>query len=332
MLDGRKAIGVSRRKSRGAAKPLKVLVLLNAMAGGIEGGPVEAVGETVLAAFAKRGINAALEVLAADTLATHANEARQRAEKGEIDAVVAAGGDGTIRTVAAALADSGIALGVLPLGTLNHFAKDLGIPVDLQAAVDVIAAGRSKLVDAGEVNGRLFINNSSIGVYPYMVLERGRRRRRGGLQKWTAMMLAAFKMLRLFPLRRLRVQAAGSSHICRTPCLLVGNNEYRFDLFALGRRARLDAGELWLYIAKQQTRLSLIWFTFRALIGLTDAARDLEIFAVRTADIASRTHRLTVATDGEVEWMRPPLHYRIRPAALRVYAPIAADSAESDSR
>jgi diacylglycerol kinase family enzyme len=307
-----------------------VLVLLNAMAGGIEGGSVVEIGEAVLAAFAKHGVDAELEVLPAGTLATRANEARHRFEKGEIDAVIAGGGDGTISTVAAALADSGIPLGVLPLGTLNHFAKDLQIPHDIQAAVDVIAAGGSKPIDAGEVNGRLFINNSSIGVYPYMVLDRERRRRREGLQKWSAMILAALRMLRLFPLRRLRVHASGRSELCRTPCLFVGNNKYRFDLFALGRRERLDEGELWLYIAKQQTRLSLIWFTFRALIGFTDAARDLEILSASEADIGSRTHRLNISRDGEVEWVRPPLHYRIRPAALRVYVPIAAEAVPGD--
>jgi diacylglycerol kinase family enzyme len=307
-----------------------VLVLLNAMAGAFEGRPIEEIRKAVLAAFAGRSVAAEVELVSPDWLAARAQEARQKAQANEIDAVIAGGGDGTISTIAAALADSGIPLGVLPLGTLNHFARDLGIPHDLQAAVDVIAAGRSKPIDAGEVNGRLFINNSSIGVYPYMVLDRDRRRRREGLQKWGAMILAALRMLRLFPLRRLRVQAAGWSELCRTPCLFVGNNKYRFDLFALGRRERLDEGELWLYIAKQQTRLSLIWFTFRALIGLTDAARDLEIFAASAADIGSRTHRLNISRDGEVEWLRPPLHYRIRPAALRVYVPIAAEAVPGD--
>jgi len=307
-----------------------VLVLLNAMAGGAEGRPAEELRAAVLAAFAARGVAAEVELLAPGEIAARAQQARQKAETNEIDAVIAGGGDGTIGTVAAALAETGIPLGVLPLGTLNHFAKDLEIPLDLQEAVDVIAAGHVQAVDAGEVNGRIFLNNSSIGVYPYMVLDRERRRRREGLQKWSAMVLAALKIIRLFPLRRLRVHVAGWTELCRTPCLFVGNNRYRLDLFALGRRERLDGGELWLYIARQQTRLSLIWFTFRALIGLTDAARDLRIFEVKTAEIGSRVHRLNIATDGEVEWMRPPLRYRIRPGALRVYAPLAAVPAQSE--
>ena len=309
---------------------MRVLVLLNATAGAFVGRPVEEIREAVVAGFAARSVAAEVELLPPGKLAARAQEARQKAQANEIDAVIAGGGDGTIATVAAALAETGIPMGVLPLGTLNHFAKDLGIPLDLQDAVDVIAAGHDRAVDAGEVNGRIFLNNSSIGVYPYMVLDREKRRRREGLKKWSAMILAALKTMRLFPLRRLRVHVAGWTELCRTPCLFVGNNRYRMDLFALGRRERMDGGELWLYIARQQTRLSLIWFTFRALIGLTDAARDLQIFDVKTAEIGSRAQRLNIATDGEVESMRPPLHYRIRPGALRVYAPSAAVPAQSE--
>jgi len=186
--------------------------------------------------------------------------------------------------------------------------------------VDVIAASSERSVDAAEVNGRMFVNNSSIGVYPFMVLERERRRRHG-LSKWIAMAGAAIKVVRLFPLQRFHVYAHGRSESRRTPCLFVGNDKYRLDLLGLGTRARLDNGELWLYIAKQQTRLSLVWFTFRALLGLTQPGTDLECFAATSAIITTKRKRLSVATDGEVQWMAPPLHYRTRPGALRIYAP-----------
>ena len=113
-----------------------------------------------------------------------ANRALQRVKRNEVDVIVAGGGDGTIHTIAAVLAGTGVPLGILPLGTLNHFAKDLGIPMELHDAVDVVAAARGVNVDVGEVNGIVFINNSSIGVYPYMVLDRERLRRRRRLQKW----------------------------------------------------------------------------------------------------------------------------------------------------
>src|SRR5215831_6681005 len=140
------------------------------------------------------------------------------------------------------------------------------------------------------------------------------------------MVWAALKILWLFPLRRFHVYAHGRSETRRTPCLFVGNDEYRLDLLGLGTRDRLDGGELWLYIAKQQTPLSLVWFTFRALLGLTHPGTDLERFSATHATITSHRKRLSVATDGEVQWMAPPLHYRTRPGALRIFTPAEQSS------
>ena len=298
---------------------MRLVVLLNENAGGFhakDGGGIE---QTVLSQFAKHGVDVELKIVPGNELVPAARSAVEKAKRKEIDAVVAGGGDGTIAAVAASLVDTAIPLGVLPLGTLNHFARDLGIPFDLPGAVDVITARHTKAVDVAEVNGRIFLNNSSIGVYPFMVLERDRRRRHGRLGKWPAMIWAALKVLRLFPLRRFHVDSPARSETCRTPCLFVGNNEYRLDLLGVGQRERLDGGALWLYIAKQHTRLSLIWFTFRALLGLTQPERDLVCFTAEHATITSRRKALSVATDGEVQWMHPPLDYRTRPRALRVF-------------
>jgi diacylglycerol kinase family enzyme len=228
------------------------------------------------------------------------------------------------------LAGTGAKLGILPLGTLNHFAKDLGIPMALQDAVDVVAAAHEVNVDVGEVNGIVFINNSSIGVYPYMVLDR-ERLRRTGLKKWTAMALAGLHMLRVFPVRRLRVRAEGLVEPYRTPCLFAGNNKYTLNLRALGRRERLDGGKLWFYIVKHQTRLSLLWFTLRSLLGLANSNHDLRVFGAKQADIGARAgkERLAVALDGEVVFLRPPLHYRIRTGDLCVYAPVRTELAQA---
>ena len=303
--------------------PLRVVALLNVTAGSIEGHPGKDICEIVRAAFTERGITCEVEAVPGGKLLQAAKRALQKAKGNEVDAIVAGGGDGTIHTVASVLAGTRIPLGILPFGTLNHFATDLGIPLDVNGAVDVIAAGHGMNVDVGEVNGIIFVNNSSIGVYPYMVLDRERLRRRAGLRKWTAMALAGLHMLRVFPVRRLRVRAEGWAEPCRTPCLFVGNNKYTFSLKALGKRERLDGGELWFYIVKYQTRLSLLWFTLRSLIGLAYSEKDLRAFGVKHADIRrARKKRLAVALDGEVVFLRPPLHFRIRPGELRVFAPI----------
>src|SRR6202035_2250089 len=194
---------------------------------------------------------------------------------GELDAVVVGGGDGSIRTVASVLAGSDVPLGIIPLGTLNHFARDLRIPVFADRAVAVIASGEQRYVDVGEINGKIFINNSSIGIYPYLVLERERRRRRKRLSKWSAIVLALPRAIRHLPLFQLRVRIQGFVETCRSPCVLIGNNEYRLTVPAFGRRDRLDRGELCLYVAKAQIPLLLFWLACRCILGLLDQQRDL---------------------------------------------------------
>ena len=308
---------------------MRVVALLNVMAGSLADSAGEKMREIVQSAFAARGIICEVEALPGAKLAEAAKRALQMAQRNEIDAVIAGGGDGTIHTVAGVLAGTGVKLGILPLGTLNHFAKDLGIPMELKGAVDVIAAAHEVNIDVGEVNGIVFINNSSIGVYPYMVLDRERLRQRG-LQKWAAMGLAGLHMLRVFPIRRLRVRAEGWFDPCRTPCLFAGNNKYTLNLTAPRKREKLDGGELWFYIVKHQTRLSLLWFTFRSLLGLANSENDLRVFGAKHADISAkkRKKRLAVALDGEVVFLRPPLHYHIRGGELRVFAPAPTTPAQ----
>jgi diacylglycerol kinase family enzyme len=301
--------------------PLRVIALVNETAGTMERQQASTFTEALASAFGRRGVSAEVELLPSGALKGAAERARDRAARGEIDGVVVGGGDGTISTVAGVLAETGIALGVLPLGTLNHFAKDLGIPLDLDGAVAVISAANVRAVDVAEVNGELFVNNSSIGLYPYMVLDRERRRSKHGQAKWVAAFLAALRTLRYLPRRRLSIRAEGWTEPCRTPCLFVGNNEYGLAAASLGKRERLDEGQLCLYVARQRSRTSLVLLALRSALGFVNEARDLRILKVSSAEIMSRTSRLLVAMDGEVSILRPPLRYRARPAALRVFVP-----------
>jgi diacylglycerol kinase family enzyme len=269
-------------------------------------------------------MTATLTFLEGAELRDAAEKTLRQARAGELDAVAVGGGDGTIGTVASVLAGSGVPLGILPLGTLNHFARDLGIPFTVEPAIAIMAAGHVQAVDLGDVNGRIFINNSSIGIYPMLVLDRERRRALHGLPKWLAMIPATFRALRHFPRRRLRIKAAGSTQPYRSPLLFVGNNEYQITPRALGQRERLDAGELCFYVARTQSRLGLVWLGLRAIFGRTDQVHDLRIFKVTKGDVDARASRLPVACDGEVEVMRTPLHYRSKPGALRVFAPAPA--------
>jgi diacylglycerol kinase family enzyme len=214
-----------------------------------------------------------------------------------------------------------VPLGILPLGTLHHFAKDLGLPLDIDGAVQVIAAARTRDVDVAEVNGRVFINNASIGIHPCMVVDRDRRRSTAGLSKGLAMSLAFLRMLWRFPRRRLSIRAEGWTAPRRTPCLLIGNNEYGIELLTLGRRNRLDAGELWLFVATPRNSRALLWFAVRAAFGGLNQGEDFATLRAKAVEIRMRASRMHVALDGEVVTMRPPLNYRVRPGALRVFAP-----------
>lgn len=300
-------------------KPQRVRVLLNASSGKSQGR--NKLRAALALAFEKHELSASVEFLSGEGLRDAAERALQKVCAGELDAIIVGGGDGTISTLAGVVAGTDVPLGIIPLGTLNHFAKDLKIPLDLDEAVALIAAGDVRSVDVGEVNGRIFINNSSIGLYPYLVVDRERRRRRERMPKWIAMILAGLRALRYFPVHRLSIRAAGTTETDRSPCVFVGNNVYQLNGRSLGTRERLDEGELSVYIAKQQSRLALLWLSCRAFLGFLNEQQDLRSFNIPAVDISSRHRRLLVAFDGEVETMRSPLHYRIRPRALRVFAP-----------
>ena len=242
------------------------------------------------------------------------------------DVIVAGGGDGTVSSVAAALADGTIALGVLPLGTLNHFAKDLRLPLELEAAVERVARGAIERVDIGEVNGRVFINNSSLGLYPAIVRDRELQRKRLGRGKWPALAWASLSALRRFPFLSARLSVDGVERRLRTPFVFIGNNEYLMEGFAIGERDRLDDGRLSVYVVQRASRASLLLLALRALVGRLKQARDFEAMLAGEIVVESRHRRLRVATDGEITLMAPPLRYRIRPKALLVVAGARDDS------
>lgn len=235
--------------------------------------------------------------------------------------MVAAGGDGTISAVADVVRGSGSALGVMPFGTLNHFAKDLGIPQDPVEAARTIAGGRRAAVDIGEVNGRAFINNASLGLYPGMVRERDRQQRRLRRSKRHAMMWATLAVLNRPPLLDLRLELDDEVHECRAPFVFVGNNAYQMEGFDIGTRARLDAGVLDVYTTRRRHTGGLILLALRALFGRLRQADDFIDATARTLRVASRRPRLLVATDGEVTTMQTPLEFRILPRALEVMVP-----------
>ena len=246
--------------------------------------------------------------------------AMRRAVEGGCEVLVAGGGDGTISSGASAVIGRDIPLGVLPLGTLNHFAKDLGIPLDLEEAAKIVLEGVVCKVDVGEVNGRTFLNNSSLGVYPAIVRLREKHRASLG-GKWIAALWAGLTVLRRRPFMAVRIVAEGETIVRRTPLVLVGNNEYQMAGIHAGSRESLARGRLAIYVLNAEQRTGLLRLGWQVLLKGAERVKEVDLITVEEATVETRRHRLQVAADGEVFSLESPLNYRIRPGALRVLVP-----------
>jgi diacylglycerol kinase family enzyme len=293
----------------------KTVVLINP--GGGTAGPDPRVRDSVASALNAQGIEAGVEIVDGDRLAERTREAIA----GGAGLVIAGGGDGTISAIAGEVAGSKATLGIMPLGTLNHLARDLGIPPDLDEAAAVIAAGHRRRIDVAEVNGRSFVNNSAIGLYPLMVIDRDSQQHRLGRSKRLAMIVASFRTLARFHDQRLRLTVDGGQSTVDTPLLFVGNNDYRLALPAAGKRDRLDDGHLCVLVMRKKGVPGFLAATFRALIGRARQDDMVQLDAVEHLRVDSKRGHLTVSIDGETCSMKTPLDYRIRKGALTVIAP-----------
>jgi diacylglycerol kinase family enzyme len=292
-----------------------VSVLLNCNAGAVVSDAK--IGAKVANALTRAGIDAAVELLESGKCEVRC---RAIAECGD-RLVIVGGGDGTVAAAASALVGTETALGILPLGTLNHFARDLGIPAKLDEAARLIATGTERRVDVGEMNSQIFINNSAIGLYPLMVVSRDLQRKRLGRSKRLAMLVASARTLARFGHQRLTLTVNQRSARVDTPLLFVGNNDYRLDLGAPGRRESLDDGRLCVLLMRKKTRRGFLAAILRAL--LKRARRDdmVRLDGVERLRVDSHRSQLQVSLDGEVVRAVPPLDYRTRKKALRVIAP-----------
>lgn len=296
---------------------MRATVLLNDSAAALARiGARDAAGH-VRELFKEAGVDADVRIVKGK----HITGAARAALASGADSVVAGGGDGTVAAVAEALVGSNKPIGVLPLGTMNHFAKDIGIPIPLEDAIRAIATGGVRAVDVGEVNGAIFVNNASIGMYPRVVGKREELRRRLGHNKWVAMAMAIVSVLRRSPTVDVRIVTDGEAIRRETPFVFVGNNRYEVKLFAIGARPSLDRGELSVYFTTRTGRFAIVRLALRALLGRLEQAKDFESTTLQEFWIDTRRRHLHVATDGEVHTFTPPLHFRTRPRALNVIAP-----------
>lgn len=248
-------------------------------------------------------------------------EAARTAVAQGADTVVACGGDGTISAVAGALADTGARLGVVPQGTFNFFARGYGIPDQIGPAVEVIARGHTSPAAVGTVNGKVFVNNASLGVYPAILKQRETIYRRWGRSRLAAHW-SLFKTMALF--RRtlhLTIDIGGEVLHRRTPLAFVAMSAYQLELLGLDAAAHIRQGRLVLLLAPEDRPLAMMLRALRLGLGLAVEQRDYEVMAADHFRIETRRPTQMIARDGERDVLVGPLEFRMHRAALRVLVP-----------
>ncbi|HEU4412385.1 MAG TPA: diacylglycerol kinase family protein [Polyangiaceae bacterium] len=249
--------------------------------------------------------------------------ALQRAKTSPAEYIFVGGGDGTLRGVAESIAGTGKVLGVLPLGTVNHFARRLGLPLGLGAALSALEAARPSILGAGEVNGRLFLNNSTLGLYPRVVRARDHLRHRCSLAKWPALARAGARALARPERAWLELVGDEGALTLRSPFVFVTNHDY-----LLGALPLLPGGvgpdELGVCAAPAETPAARLGLLARIATGTLAACPSLRAFRTRSLAARGARPRLHVTLDGEVLTLESPLVYRPRPGVLRVLAPRGA--------
>ena len=269
---------------------------------------------TIEAAFGQAGLNARVQAIKGAKIADAVAEAKAE------PLIAVGGGDGTIGCAAGAIVDSGggATLAILPLGTRNHLAGDLGIASDLGKAAALIAEGATRRIDLARVNGHTFVNNASIGFYPDMV-ERREEMQERGLPKWIANFPAAGQVLSRARHHRLRLTLEGSQTVVRTPMLFVGNNRYALEFGQVGKRAMLDDGKLSVYAVERGRPPKLIWIALRTILGRADPGRDFAALAETDSfEVATHQSSIRIALDGEIMRLASPLRFKVQPKALAV--------------
>lgn len=266
---------------------------------------------TVEQAFAATGQAVEIELVEGAEIGTAV--ARHRGKP----RVVVGGGDGTLGRAATALAHTSTALAILPLGTRNHLARQLGIPLDLNAAVDVAIGGQRRRIDLGAAGDRVFVNNASFGIYTRFLRQRDGQ----GGPKWLRAIPATWHIMRHMRAQHFPLLLDGEQRCVTTPLLFVGNNEYSIDPGHIGEREVLDEGQLSLMALAAQGPHRLLGFALRALLGLARPERDFLEYGSADSVTIEGDGWIEGALDGELEWLPLPLELRSLPNALGVVSP-----------
>ena len=292
------------------AAPLPVIVNRS---GGSATAKGDALSDTIERAFAAAGQSITLELVEGNDVAA-AIERHIGAKR-----VAVGGGDGTLGSAAGILAASESELAVLPLGTRNHFARQLGIPLGFAEAAKLAAQGRAISVDLGEAAGRTFVNNGSLGAYVELV----REREKSFLPKLPASLVAGWRVLRKLRPQSFDLEVDGRPQRLRTAMLFIGNNLYEVLEGRPNQRAALDDGVLSLFALAPLTRGGVVRAAMRVMLGRPDRARDFALVTTAHQIRIDGQGETEIALDGERIRLPFPLGIKVRPRVLKVVAPDA---------
>ncbi|MDQ2065592.1 diacylglycerol kinase family protein [Xinfangfangia sp. CPCC 101601] len=236
--------------------------------------------------------------------------------------IVAAGGDGTVAGVAHALAGTDAALAVLPLGTFNYFARGLAMPEDPALAAAAILQGAPHPIKVGTLNGRVFLNNVAIGLYPAILEEREAAYARWGRSRLLAHLASLRTILRFQKPHRMRLKLDDTEQLIRTPMLFVARSAYQLDQFGLNGGEAISDDRFALFLAPQQTRLGFLRLALRLISKRVDHGRDVMVATPARIEVQiPRRRRISVALDGEQLTMQLPLEIALAPDRLQVILP-----------
>lgn len=264
-------------------------------------------------------------------VAAVADEAVRRARASD-GAVVAAGGDGTLNAVAQAVLPAGVAFGALPCGTFNYFCRAQGIGVDLEPAVQALLRAQLQPVQVGSVNGRLFLVNASLGLYPQLLEDREAFKRRYGRRRWVALWSALVTLVHGHRPLRLQLDCQGQQRQMRTSTVFVGNNALQLEQIGIPEAQALERGQLAAVMLRPVGTLTMLGLMLQGAVGRLGEADEVLHFAFEQLAVRPtgprRTARVKLATDGEICWLQAPLSFGVAPRPLWLLAPSDADRVE----
>jgi diacylglycerol kinase family enzyme len=303
---------------------LKIGVVLNRDSGTLKDGDAEGMAATITRIVESHRHKADIKLVKASEI----KEALTQARKSN-DAVLAGGGDGTISTAAALFAGHKTPLGLLPLGTMNLFARALGIPLKLEEAVEALLGGEKRHIDVGEVNGEIFVHHVTLGLHPRIVAGREKQNYRSRLGKKLAGFRIWWKLLRRAPRMRLGLTIDGERIRLKTASLVVTNNPLLEKLGGLPHSEVPDQGKLALYAARTRDWRELLAMSAQASLGKWESNSKLDFLEGREIAIRSERKKLRASIDGELLYLQTPIRAKIIPNALWVLCPVAAASKQS---